>query len=112
MQALLDGYWQNRPEEAVLDMILSDWMDALEDFSPQEIDAARKAYLRGPDRGRKPKTGDLVEIMVAARAELRRKLTKAAPPEPSPVLSVDQETRRKQAAEIMASFKGINNGSL
>lgn len=112
VQALLDGYWQSRPEEAVLDMILGDWMDALEDFSPQEIEAARKAYLRGPDRARKPKTGDIVDLMVAARAELRRKLTKPAPPALSPILSVDQETRRRQADEIMAGFRGVNSGSL
>jgi hypothetical protein len=103
IEALLDGYWNNRPEDAVREMILADWMEALEDFSPEEIDAACKAYLRGADRARKPKTGDLVEWMVARRADIRRSLPK--PPEPpSPVLSVPVEERRAQAEQILKRF--------
>lgn len=109
VEALLDGYWNNRPEDAVRDMILSDWVDALEDFAPEEIDAACKAYLRGPDRARKPKTGDLVDWMVARRTEIRRSLPK--PPEPpSPVLTVPQEERRRQAEAILKSFGYRNDG--
>ena len=106
IEALLDGYWNNRPEDAVREMILADWMEALEDFAPEEIDAACKAYLRGADRARKPKTGDLVEWMVARRADMRRSLPK--PPEP-PVNRVDDpvelEARRRKAEEIMAGFR-------
>lgn len=103
IEALLDGYWNNRPEDAVREMILADWMEALEDFAPEEIDAACKAYLRGADRGKKPKTGDLVDLMVAKRADIRRSLPK--PPEPpSPVLSVTVEERRAQAETILKSF--------
>ena len=103
IEAMLDGYWNNRPDDAVREMILGDWMAALEDFSPDEIDAACKAYLRGPDRAKKPKTGDLVDWMVAKRTEIRRSLPK--PPEPpSPVLSVPVEERRAKANEILKSF--------
>lgn len=109
IEALLDGYWSNRPEDAVREIILADWMEALEDFAPEEIDAAAKAYLRGADRARKPKTGDLVDWMVARRAEIRRSLPK--PPEPpSPVLSIPVEERRAKAEEILKSF-GYRNGN-
>ena len=91
------------------EIILADWMEALEDFAPEEIDAAAKAYLRGADRARKPKTGDLVDWMVARRAEIRRSLPK--PPEPpSPVLSIPVEERRAKAEEILKSF-GYRNGN-
>lgn len=111
IEALLDGYWSSRPSEAVKAEILADWMDALENFTPDEIRAACRQYIEGPDRSRKPKTGDLIEMLVAKRTEIRRSLPK--PPEPpSPVLSVPQEERRKQAAEIMARFKGASDGSV
>lgn len=112
VEALLDGYWQSRPDEAVKDMILSDWMEALEDFAPEEIDAACKAYLRSEARARKPKTGDIVDLMVSARTARRKALERPAPPPPSPVLTVAQEDRRRQAAAIMASFMGVNNGQV
>lgn len=95
----------------VKDMILSDWVEALEDFAPEEIDAACKQYLRSDARARKPKTGDIVDIMVAKRTEIRRALPK--PPEPpSPVLSIPQEERRRQAEAIMARFNGVNDGQV
>lgn len=111
IEALLDGYWSARPSEAVKAEILTDWMDALENFTPDEIRAACREYMEGPDRARKPKTGDLIEMLVAKRTEIRRSLPK--PPEPpSPVLSVPQEERRRQAEAIMARFRGVNDGQV
>lgn len=107
----MDGYWSSRPADAVREIIMQDWMEALEDFAPEEISAACKAYLRGPNRARKPKTGDIVEIMVAARTELRRALAPPPPqPEPPRVDPASVEERRRKAAEIMASFRG-NGGA-
>lgn len=106
IEALLDGYWNSRPSDAVRVQIVSDWMDALQDFAPEEIDAACKAYLRGPDRARKPKTGDIVDLMVAARTELRRAMTRPEPPKPMPSPDPEAvEERRRKAEEIMARFR-------
>jgi hypothetical protein len=103
IEALLDGYWSSRPSEAVKSEILGDWMDALENFTPDEIRAGCRQYLDGPNRDRKPKTGDIVELLVAKRTDIRRSLPK--PPEPpSPALSVPVEERRKQAEQILKSF--------
>lgn len=106
VEALMDGYWSSRPADAVREVIMQDWMEALEDFAPEEISAACKAYLRGQNRARKPKTGDIVELMVAARTELRRALPPPSPP-PSPRPDpVSAEERRRKAAEIIAQFRG------
>lgn len=111
VEAMLDGYWSSRPIDEVRQIILTDWMDALEDFAPAEIEKACKEYMSGPDRARKPKTGDILDLMVAFRAELRRALPK--PPEPpSPVLSIPQEERRRQAEAIMARFRGGADGQV
>lgn len=100
---MLDSYWSSRPSEAVKAEILSDWMDALENFHPDEIRAACRAYLEGQSRDRKPKTGDLLKLLVAKRTDIRRSLPK--PPEPpSIVLSVPVEERRKHAEQILKSF--------
>jgi hypothetical protein len=83
--------------------ILGDWMDALENFTPDEIRAGCREYLDGQHRDRKPKTGDILELLVAKRTEIRRSLPK--PPEPpSPVLSVPVEERRAQAEQILKRF--------
>lgn len=106
IEALLDGYWNSRPSDAVKAEMMADWMDALENYHPDEIRAACRAYANGPNRDRKPKTGDIVELIVGKRAEVRRSLPK--PPEPQPVRVDDPsvlEERRRKAEEIMARFR-------
>lgn len=106
IEALLDGYWNSRPSDAVKAEIMADWMDALENYHPDEIRAACRGYVNGPNRDRKPKTGDIVELIVGKRTEVRRSLPK--PPEP-PIGRVDDpvelEARRRKAEEIMARFR-------
>ena len=77
VEALLDGYWQNRPHEAVKEEIIADWMDGLETFTPNEIRAACRAWLSDNPR-RKPNLGDIRAIVLAAR----RKAVPPKPPEP------------------------------
>lgn len=106
IEALLDGYWNARPSDAVKAEIMADWMDALENYHPDEIRAACRGYVNGPNRDRKPKTGDIVELIVGKRTEVRRSLPK--PPEP-PMARVtnpqELEARRRKADEIMARFR-------
>lgn len=109
IEALLDGYWNSRPSEAVKAEILGDWMDALENYHPDEIRAACKRYLEGPNRDRKPKTGDITEMLVGNRSEIRRSLPKPAEPMPS-ALDVSVEDRRRSAEQILKSFGYSNEG--
>ena len=77
VEALLDGYWQNRPHEAVKEEIIADWMDGLETFTPDEIRAACRSWL-GENPRRKPNVGDIRAIVLASR----RKAVTPKPPEP------------------------------
>lgn len=102
---MLDGYWNSRPSDAVKAEIMADWMDALENYHPDEIRAACRAYVNGPNRDRKPKTGDIVELIVGKRTEVRRSLPKPpAPPMPK-MDAAAVEARRRKAEEIMAGFR-------
>ena len=111
VEALLDGYWQSRPSDAVKAEIMADWMDALQNFAPDEIRAACREYLTGADASRKPKPGDIVALVHKARAiELAR--FRASQPKPQEhtftALDVPVEERRRAAAEILAQF-GMQN---
>ena len=109
IEALLDGYWQSRPSDVVKAEIMADWMDALQNYSPDEIRVACREYLSGPNCDRKPKPGDLRGLIDARRhAEVMRHRA-SAPPEPEPVRDMSPEAleaRRKSAEEIMAKFTG------
>lgn len=110
VEALLDGYWQSRPSDAVKAEIMADWMDALVNFSPDEIRAACREYLNGPDHARKPKPGDISALVQQSRAaELAR--FRASKPKREErrftALDVPVEERRRAAAEILAQF-GMN----
>lgn len=37
VEVVLDGYWHNRPDQAVKALILADWMDELEDWTLDQI---------------------------------------------------------------------------
>jgi hypothetical protein len=96
IEALLDGYWQARPSDAVKAEMMADWMSALETFDPDEIRAACREYLSGPDCRTKPKPGDIRKICLKARAA-------AMPPrrsDPEPDRRPISEERRKETAAI------------
>ena len=95
VEALLDGYWQNRPHEAVKEEILADWMDGLEAFTPGEIRAACREWL-GSNPRRKPNVGDIRGIVLAARQK-----AVAAAPKPEPVPERKPVTA-EAAQEILA----------
>ena len=103
--ALLDPYWDKRPSDLVKAEIMMDWMSALQEFSPDEIRAACRAYLNGPDCRSKPKPGDIVRIINAARADALRRIPKSKPVEAAPDMNVEE--RRAAAARIMAGFRGV-----
>ena len=106
VEALLDGYWQNRPSDLVKAEILADWMDALQNFSPDEIRAGCRDYLSGQDCDRKPKPGDIRDLINRRRGAELAKWRASQPVEPPPrELSEDElAEKRKRADEIMRGF--------
>lgn len=88
---------------------MADWMDALQNYSPDEIRAACREYLSGPNCDRKPKPGDLRGLIDAKRhAEVLRHRA-SAPPDFGPMRDFSPEAleaRRRAAEEIMAGFAG------
>ncbi len=109
VEALLDGYWQSRPSDLVKAEILADWMDALQNYAPEEIRAACREYLAGPDCARKPKPGDIKAIMQTHRAnELARfRASQPAPQPEEPLKSPEEmEERRSRANDILRSTFG------
>lgn len=82
VEALLDGYWQSRPGDLVKAEILADWMDALQNFTPDEIRRACRDYLAGPDCQRKPKPGDIRALVIRARQAVVASLPRQPEPEP------------------------------
>lgn len=81
-------------------MILQDWMAALENFDPEEIGAACRAYLSGGNCRAKPKPGDIIGLINKERAKLL-----AALPKPEPAPEPDRgsaEDRREYAARVLS----------
>lgn len=88
---------------------MADWMDALQNYSPDEIRYGCREYLKGEDRARKPKPGDIRSLIDADRAKRLVAYRASLPPAPdvAPRVSpADMEHRRKVAEEIMARFAG------
>jgi hypothetical protein len=82
VEALLDGYWQSRPGDLVKAEILADWMEALQNFTPDEIRRACRDYLSSPECQRKPKPGDIRALVIRARQAVVAGLPKPLEPEP------------------------------
>lgn len=113
VEALLDGYWQNRPSDLVKAEILADWMDALQNFSPDEIRAGCRDYLSSQDCDRKPKPGDIRDMINRRRAAELAKWRASQPAAESvqperTVSDEEMERRRKFGAEVAARFARTN----
>lgn len=109
VEALLDGYWQTRPSDAVKDEILRDWIDALENFTPDEIRAACRSYMNGADRARKPKPGDIRAVVLSSRAAVVKAQpapVKALPAPTSAEMADEMKRRAAFAKEVMSKAFG------
>jgi hypothetical protein len=82
VEALLIDYWREKPSDLVKAEILADWMDALQNFTPDEIRRACRDYLSSPDCQRKPKPGDIRSLVIKARQAVVASLPKPLEPEP------------------------------
>lgn len=66
VEAILDGYWQQRPSDPVKVRILANWMDALEAFEIAEVRLGLRQWVEHNPR-RKPNFGDVLAIVRANR---------------------------------------------
>lgn len=105
VEALLGNYWRDRPHEAVIQEMMGDWIEALEWFDRDEITAACRAYLKGEDRARKPRPGDIALICQKAREPIikayRERLAWEERQKRPEVPKEDLEHRRRVAAEVL-----------
>ena len=87
VEVILDGYWDRRPPADVKAGILSDWCDALEDWSKEQILFVLRDW-REKKPSSKPNPGHIVQVLkeMRGKAEAARSL---AQPKPAPVVVVD-----------------------
>jgi hypothetical protein len=97
VEALLEHFWQSRPCEAVRAEMLADWMDILERFSREEIAEACRDWLR--EGQRKPRPGDIREIILRARATVAAQAPKLPEP-PRERVSAERAQEILEAAGI------------
>lgn len=87
--------WDRDRGSMAHDRLISDWMDALQDFPLNEVQAACRAWVQDNPR-RMPNEGDIRGKVMAARAK-----HVAALPKPEPV-EIRERATPEQAAAILA----------
>ncbi len=102
VEALLDGYWQNRPDESVKAEIVGDWIDGLEAFTPEEIRDACRVWLRDHPR-QKPNVGDVSRLVQYERATALAAYRASLPPPKERELAPVEE-RRASAERILSEI--------
>ena len=97
--------WDRDRGSAVHDRLITDWMDALQDYPLAEVQAACRELVKA-GRRTMPNEGDvLAEIQKARRAEWeRRKATMPRPAEPD-----RQRVSAERAAEILRDVQFAPN---
>ena len=102
VEVILDGYWDRRPPADVKAGILSDWCDALEDWSREQILFVLRDW-RAKKPSSKPNPGHIVQVLkeMRGKAEVARSLAQPKPfkvtPERGPV-SADMKARADDIA--------------
>lgn len=102
-QALMGRYFQLPQDELVKREILLGWMDMLQDFTREEIDAACKQYLIDYPRTR-PHEGLIAGLINAKRRQYLASLPKPDVAPSAPRKNPDPEFRKKFAAEVLGRF--------
>ena len=82
VEAMLNHYWQREPVEAVKIQMMVDWMDTLDQFTPDEIKGACAEWLA--TQSRKPNPADIRTMIVGRRNVYRSKNRMKIAPEAKP----------------------------
>jgi hypothetical protein len=88
--------WERDRGSAAHDRLMTDWMDALQDFPLAEVQAACRAWIVSSPR-RMPNEGDIRANIIAARAEHVARLPRQPEPQAEP-----RRVTPEAAAEILA----------
>jgi len=83
VEALLDGYWQNKPTSLVKREIIADWVIGLEVFSPDEITTSCRKWLAAEPR-KKPNVGDIAGLVLSERGAMMKRQTPIQQEMPKP----------------------------
>ena len=101
-QSLMSRYFQLPQDELVKRDILLGWMDALQDYTQEEINNACRSYLINfPNR--RPHEGHILEQIIKARDHVLKRQPRLQIEEKSK-REQDPEKRRKISEELMRSF--------
>lgn len=103
VEVVLDGYWKDRPSEAIKTGILADWSDSLEDWHHEQVVYALRKW-RNENPRKKPNPGHILSILKSERgkAEVARAAKcKQETPNVMPHKPTDEE--RKRMLEYMAA---------
>ena len=102
-QALMGRYFQLPQDDLIKREILLGWMDMLQDYPRDEIDAACKQYLIDYPRTR-PHEGLIKGILDTKRRHRLAAMPKAPSEPPKPRKNPDPEFRKKFAQEVLGRF--------
>jgi hypothetical protein len=106
VEALLDGYWRDKPHQSIKEEIIADWIAALEFFSQDEIRKACREYLSSDRRDKKPKPGDIRAIIIARKPPIRKNDDRPM----QRLTAQDLEARRASAARILDEIWRADDG--
>lgn len=91
VEAALAHYWRDMPGDMVMAELMRDWMEALENYSQDEIREAFREHVQTSHR--KPTPSDIRKLVIASRM-------RAQPVEPEPEPEVERVSA-EAAREIM-----------
>jgi len=105
VRALLGNYWITSPSEVELQITVGDWMDALSEFSPEEITGACQRWvIDNPTR--RPNFGSIRKLIMDRRGRIlerrRQRQPEAQRIEEQPRERISAERARQIMAEVAA----------
>ena len=98
VETVLTGYWQDNLPPSLRAAVLADWCDELQDWRPEQVQAALRMWRRdNPDK--RPNPGHISRLLKAERgkAVVARMQAQARAPQPEP-----PRVSKERAAELMA----------
>jgi hypothetical protein len=105
MAKKLDRFgWERDRGSAAHDRLVTDWMDALQDYPLAEVQAACRAWIQDAPR-RMPNEGDIRGKIIAARAARVALMPRSPEPEPE-----RERVSPERAAEMTAEFQRVVAG--
>ena len=106
VEVILDGYWDRRPPADVKAGILSDWCDALEDWSREQILFVLRDW-REKKPSSKPNPGHIVQVLkeMRGKAEVARSLAQPKPVEVTPERGPVSAEMKARADAMIAQFR-------